>query len=597
MKASDSNVSDKRNQQAGGSRPSSADSRDQLLHGFGAWQDQSAQPMDWCSASRRTGAHRPGPVGPQRADEPREEHCRSWSLWRLSRVVSVAKRAIQRWQASGLVEMAHKSYYVAIFCLSLLIVACLLASFVITRRVTDPDLEADTSGAGAQGLARARPATLEFRSVDLVDLTECDKTFAYTRSRLRVLVPSSSGAYVQRPYFLRAQAAPQQYRQDAHQQEPGRQDGPEPTRFVLADAHRLAAGAQEPSQAESSQEMAHHQPASGGAVASQADGVTGPPAGQPAAPTVDLDQDARDPLRVVAADMGLSLDEINSTLVDCFIVDTDKRYGQKVAIEDRHRQVASTRRVPFGKMLDTIRACRLLTWATLAGAGRASRGRLEGAQLAGNKSEPAGGWLQEVVRPVERAADEQTPAANMFSSLLGPWLAANLAPEPAAGGLEPGASESAPGGAVASSRGQAQQGARAAELDPSRASYLGMGVSMVNGIVPNTLWCGLGDRAANYSELGAEYKVDACCRAHDHCPIRLKPFAADYGLINWSMSTRSHCGCDLDFGECLTSVNSTLAGVIKTLYFRFVGLQCIDLAGRAQLAPGSAPELAPNLNP
>lgn len=124
--------------------------------------------------------------------------------------------------------------------------------------------------------------------------------------------------------------------------------------------------------------------------------------------------------------------------------------------------------------------------------------------------------------------------------------------------------------------------AAAPNQQQQQTSYLNMGMSMVSGIVPNTLWCGLGDRASNYSELGAEFRVDACCRAHDHCPIRLRPFTTDYGIINWSMSTRSHCDCDADFNQCLMAVNSTLSNVIRVLYFRFVGLQCIDIENRQQ---------------
>lgn len=53
-----------------------------------------------------------------------------------------------------------------------------------------------------------------------------------------------------------------------------------------------------------------------------------------------------------------------------------------------------------------------------------------------------------------------------------------------------------------------------------------------------TKWCGLGDEAKGYHDLGPEVAVDICCRAHDHCPMRLKAFRSDYGSINLSLYTR-----------------------------------------------------------
>lgn len=34
-----------------------------------------------------------------------------------------------------------------------------------------------------------------------------------------------------------------------------------------------------------------------------------------------------------------------------------------------------------------------------------------------------------------------------------------------------------------------------------------------NGIVPGTLWCGLGDSAKHYDDLGPRQDIDICCRA------------------------------------------------------------------------------------
>ncbi|CAG2102331.1 unnamed protein product, partial [Medioppia subpectinata] len=41
-------------------------------------------------------------------------------------------------------------------------------------------------------------------------------------------------------------------------------------------------------------------------------------------------------------------------------------------------------------------------------------------------------------------------------------------------------------------------------------------------------WCGLGDAADTYDDLGTKRDIDVCCRAHDHCPIRLKALRFGY---------------------------------------------------------------------
>ena len=40
------------------------------------------------------------------------------------------------------------------------------------------------------------------------------------------------------------------------------------------------------------------------------------------------------------------------------------------------------------------------------------------------------------------------------------------------------------------------------------------------------------------------FRVDKCCRAHDHCPIKIKAFSSNYGATNYHVYTKSHCACD-----------------------------------------------------
>lgn len=63
-------------------------------------------------------------------------------------------------------------------------------------------------------------------------------------------------------------------------------------------------------------------------------------------------------------------------------------------------------------------------------------------------------------------------------------------------------------------------------------------ISLWKGIIPGTKWCGLGDSAIDYNDLGTRPDIDLCCRAHDHCPIRLKAFRVGYGLMNLSFYTK-----------------------------------------------------------
>lgn len=99
--------------------------------------------------------------------------------------------------------------------------------------------------------------------------------------------------------------------------------------------------------------------------------------------------------------------------------------------------------------------------------------------------------------------------------------------------------------------------------------------SLWNGIVPGTKWCGVGDIADTFEELGSQANVDACCRAHDHCPVKLKAFRAGYGLINLSLYTKSHCDCDKDFYGCLKTSSNELADMVGNFYFNFMRAQCI----------------------
>lgn len=108
------------------------------------------------------------------------------------------------------------------------------------------------------------------------------------------------------------------------------------------------------------------------------------------------------------------------------------------------------------------------------------------------------------------------------------------------------------------------------------ASTVNCSQSLWRGIIPGTKWCGLGDEAKHYNDLGKHVDVDKCCRAHDHCPIRMRAFRYGYGTINFSLYTRSHCRCDEAFFNCLKSTKSDLGDLIGNFYFNIMQTCCID---------------------
>ncbi|XP_077484680.1 uncharacterized protein LOC144094633 isoform X2 [Amblyomma americanum] len=51
-------------------------------------------------------------------------------------------------------------------------------------------------------------------------------------------------------------------------------------------------------------------------------------------------------------------------------------------------------------------------------------------------------------------------------------------------------------------------------------------------IYPGTKWCGAGNIAKNYSDLGMARSVDMCCRDHDHSQDNIPAFGTSHGIEN-----------------------------------------------------------------
>ncbi|XP_011137692.1 uncharacterized protein LOC105182165 [Harpegnathos saltator] len=90
-----------------------------------------------------------------------------------------------------------------------------------------------------------------------------------------------------------------------------------------------------------------------------------------------------------------------------------------------------------------------------------------------------------------------------------------------------------------------------------------------HGIVPGTLWCGPGHIANNYSELGSNWQLDECCRAHDFCTDYIRPQQSKYGLYNSAKLCRSSlCDCDLQFYNCVKKAPGFIAFSVGKIYFK-----------------------------
>ncbi|OQR78187.1 hypothetical protein BIW11_06567 [Tropilaelaps mercedesae] len=107
---------------------------------------------------------------------------------------------------------------------------------------------------------------------------------------------------------------------------------------------------------------------------------------------------------------------------------------------------------------------------------------------------------------------------------------------------------------------------------------------------PGTLWCGPGDSASSYSELGANTAVDRCCRNHDFCPVRASPgeitvpvvWGKEHSGESVNLFTVSHCHCDKVFKRCLHEAGTTERVTARAMIFLYEAAirQCIGDNGQ-----------------
>ncbi|XP_059063017.1 uncharacterized protein LOC131855734 isoform X3 [Achroia grisella] len=98
-----------------------------------------------------------------------------------------------------------------------------------------------------------------------------------------------------------------------------------------------------------------------------------------------------------------------------------------------------------------------------------------------------------------------------------------------------------------------------------------------NFILPGTKWCGAGQLATRYNELGSDSKEDRCCRAHDNCRVNIGAFKRRFGYFNYRPFTVSHCRCDRRFRACLKLADTSVSNMVGKLFFNIVQTKCFVL--------------------
>ena len=95
-------------------------------------------------------------------------------------------------------------------------------------------------------------------------------------------------------------------------------------------------------------------------------------------------------------------------------------------------------------------------------------------------------------------------------------------------------------------------------------------------IFPGTKWCGGGNIADSYNDLGRFRDIDMCCRAHDSCPDGIPPMEEKYGIYNPGRVYISLCSCDDELYRCLKNVSTPLSKTVGSLFFNVLDTECLD---------------------
>lgn len=95
-------------------------------------------------------------------------------------------------------------------------------------------------------------------------------------------------------------------------------------------------------------------------------------------------------------------------------------------------------------------------------------------------------------------------------------------------------------------------------------------------IFPGTKWCGPGDVAKNYDDLGSASRTDSCCREHDHSGDNIPAFETKHNITNYLPYTMTECVYDRKFFNCLQNVSSFPSVTVGTLFFDVLNTKCFE---------------------
>ncbi|XP_055707004.1 uncharacterized protein LOC129804039 isoform X3 [Phlebotomus papatasi] len=95
--------------------------------------------------------------------------------------------------------------------------------------------------------------------------------------------------------------------------------------------------------------------------------------------------------------------------------------------------------------------------------------------------------------------------------------------------------------------------------------------------MPNTKWCGTGNGAGVYNQLGGASKADMCCRKHDHCKLNIHAMTTKWQFFNYRFYTISSCSCDRRKRRDLSNV--LIIGNTKWCGRGFIATKYTDMGG------------------
>lgn len=92
-----------------------------------------------------------------------------------------------------------------------------------------------------------------------------------------------------------------------------------------------------------------------------------------------------------------------------------------------------------------------------------------------------------------------------------------------------------------------------------------------------TKWCGAGNKARNFNDLGRFWRTDSCCRSHDKCQPEILPFRKKYGKFNFKPYAVKGCNCEYRFRYCLKKVKTATSRRVYSIYFKVLKPKCMLL--------------------